>query len=401
MSAPTSGSFGSSSPSPVPGYYPDPSIPNYIRYWNGSAWVPGTSRPAPAAGEQAGPPPSYVPVRPSQVPARMPQQQAPPPAPVRPHLPGPVRAAGPSMDESGPMFLDEDPQAPVAEGPGPVRMPAPAPLPSAPAPLPPAAPAPPSPPPAVPLSAPFWPSAQPEPALPRISWGAVPDQQEPPPVRVPAPAPVPPPLAPEQPLRQPVSRPRLQPPPPHAKPWASQVRELTRHAAGNPFAGAAARERPGGLARRFAARVIDTVLLAAVTAPAAVPLGSAAYHHVRDKVDAAKQTGETVTVWLIDGTTGTQLGAVLVVLLAAGLLLEVLPTAKWGRTPGKKLVGLRVLDVEAQLPPGLGPSLRRWLTRTVLDVLVVGLVGAAWCLFDRPWRQCWHDKAARTFVASA
>ncbi|MFI8940490.1 RDD family protein, partial [Streptomyces syringium] len=20
---------------------------------------------------------------------------------------------------------------------------------------------------------------------------------------------------------------------------------------------------------------------------------------------------------------------------------------------------------------------------------------------DRPWRQCWHDKAARTFVASA
>jgi hypothetical protein len=34
----------------------------------------------------------------------------------------------------------------------------------------------------------------------------------------------------------------------------------------------------------------------------------------------------------------------------------------------------------------------------VLDALVVGVVGLAWCLFDRPWRQCWHDKAARTFV---
>jgi hypothetical protein len=27
-------------------------------------------------------------------------------------------------------------------------------------------------------------------------------------------------------------------------------------------------------------------------------------------------------------------------------------------------------------------------------------VGVAWCLFDRPWRQCWHDKAAHTFVAA-
>jgi hypothetical protein len=58
-----------------------------------------------------------------------------------------------------------------------------------------------------------------------------------------------------------------------------------------------------------------------------------------------------------------------------------------------------VLDIEAQLPPGFGASLRRWLARNVLNALVVGLVGVAWCLFDRPWKQGWHDKAARTFVA--
>ncbi|MFD9356485.1 DUF2510 domain-containing protein, partial [Streptomyces sp. NPDC060031] len=28
------------------GYYPDPSIPGFVRYWNGASWVPGTSRPA-------------------------------------------------------------------------------------------------------------------------------------------------------------------------------------------------------------------------------------------------------------------------------------------------------------------------------------------------------------------
>ena len=33
-------------------------------------------------------------------------------------------------------------------------------------------------------------------------------------------------------------------------------------------------------------------------------------------------------------------------------------------------------------------------------MLAIGVLNALWCLFDRPWRQCWHDKAARTFVAS-
>jgi hypothetical protein len=42
---------------PPAGYYADPSIPGYIRYWDGNAWVPGTSRPAPdetGGGEPAG-----------------------------------------------------------------------------------------------------------------------------------------------------------------------------------------------------------------------------------------------------------------------------------------------------------------------------------------------------------
>src|SRR6266436_4505099 len=32
---------------PEAGYYADPSIPGYIRYWDGAQWVEGTSRPAP------------------------------------------------------------------------------------------------------------------------------------------------------------------------------------------------------------------------------------------------------------------------------------------------------------------------------------------------------------------
>lgn len=37
---------------PEAGYYADPSIPGYIRYWDGTQWVAGTSRPAPVELQQ-------------------------------------------------------------------------------------------------------------------------------------------------------------------------------------------------------------------------------------------------------------------------------------------------------------------------------------------------------------
>ncbi|MGW3912300.1 RDD family protein [Streptomyces sp. NPDC005070] len=157
--------------------------------------------------------------------------------------------------------------------------------------------------------------------------------------------------------------------------------------------------RPAGLGRRLAARLLDTVVIAGVTAAAAVPLGTRAVDHIDAKIDAAKLSGEKVTVWLLDPTTASCLGAVLAVLLVFGVLYEVLPTVKWGRTLGKKLCGIEVRDIEGHEPPTFGRALGRWLVLSVPSLLVVGLVGVVWCLFDKPWSQCWHDKAAHTFVA--
>ncbi|MBC9725544.1 RDD family protein [Streptomyces sp. TRM68367] len=195
--------------------------------------------------------------------------------------------------------------------------------------------------------------------------------------------------------------------------WAQQVHRLAGAGDGQPVAPwkppvedvfqAAARQqaaaRPAALGKRLAARLLDTVVVAGLTAVAAVPLGTKALDHVSDKIDAAKLSGETVTVWLLDGTTSVYLGIILAVLLLAGGVYEVLPTAKWGRTLGKKLLGLDVRDIEGHEPPALGAALRRWLVYTVPGLLVVGVIGVLWCLIDRPWRQCWHDKAAHTFVA--
>lgn len=140
-------------------------------------------------------------------------------------------------------------------------------------------------------------------------------------------------------------------------------------------------------------------MLGAFVGAAAVPLAARATDHVNEKIDAAKLSGETVTVWLLDSTTASLAGTVLGLFLVLGVLLEVLPTAKWGRTLGKKLCGLDVRDIESHDAPGFGAALRRWLVYGVLGLLAIGVVNVLWCLIDRPWRQCWHDKAARTFVA--
>ncbi|MFJ9115341.1 RDD family protein [Streptomyces sp. NPDC102394] len=177
-------------------------------------------------------------------------------------------------------------------------------------------------------------------------------------------------------------------------PWKPPVADIFQQAAMN-----AAAARPAGLGKRLTARLLDTVVVAAVTAVAAVPLGTKAVDHINGKIDEAKLSGRTVTVWLLDGTTSVYFGIILAVLLVVGVLYEALPTAKWGRTLGKKLLGLEVRDIEAHQPPTFGGALRRWLVYCVPGLLGIGVVGVAWCLFDRPWRQCWHDKAARTFVA--
>ncbi|MFH8485453.1 RDD family protein [Streptomyces longisporoflavus] len=195
--------------------------------------------------------------------------------------------------------------------------------------------------------------------------------------------------------------------------WAQQVHQLAegdgqqpvvpwKPVTNDPFLAMAQNQasgRPSGLGKRFAARLIDTVVLVAVTGAAALPLGTKAADHVDSKIDAAKMSGEKVTVWLLDGTTAGYLGMVLAVLLLFGVLYEVLPTAKWGRTLGKRVLGLQVRDIEEHEPPTFGAALKRWLVYVVPGVLVVGIVGVLWCVFDRPWRQCWHDKAAGTFVA--
>ncbi|MGX2996961.1 RDD family protein [Streptomyces sp. JNUCC 64] len=504
-----------SAPTPAPGeetpregYYPDPSIPGYVRYWNGAAWVPGTSRPAPVGGAApavatgpaapaAGPPPLSAPpveetgpvffdeepsapaaAHPEPAPSwgpgpahRGPAHQGPgygdqerkvswgapdpsvpdprtaPPAPATPTAPTvPAASAFPAAPGQG----VGDPAAPAPADRGTVTFPRAPRTGTAPAPVPhqqttppaaPAAPAPRTSPEAAPFpsaGAPPHPAAPRPPALPAATTAPAPGPRAPEPGapghRPPNPG-APGPRTPEPPARAAVPAPAAPAPLPEQPSWAQQVHRLAQPPAASapqpaatgpggpggpgapgeggpvipwkppvtdPFLAAAqaqAASRPAGLGRRLVARLLDTAVIALVTGAAAVPLGIRAVDHLDDKIEAARLSGRTVTVWLLDGTTGVYLGVVLAVLLLAGIVYEVLPTAKWGRTLGKRLCGVRVEDIEGHEPPSFGAALRRFLVFTMPGLLLIGAVGALWAVFDRPWRQGWHDKAARTFVA--
>ncbi|MFD7434136.1 RDD family protein [Streptomyces sp. NPDC059861] len=516
-----------SAPTPAPGddrpregYYPDPSIPGYVRYWNGAAWVPGTSRPAPADGEPLAPPSGTRPARPAveetgphffdedpapgrqdaqhgsrpepasawgadrsrqsgfggdqdrrvawpaaqgadpRVPAdpsarpdggaaRTDGATAPPEFPASPEHGGPPSPAGSEQPSSGNTFVFRRPTAKAQgaggaedapEDPGTMTFraltprtgqqdgahgggtgtpgtaasgsPASGPM-TAPQPGP-SGPAAPGPAPSGGQAAPGWapPPGQQPAGAPGFGAGKAAAARA-----AASQAPAPAPQSASVPHQAQAAAPVTSGSGGGQSSWAQQVHRLAGTSGGAPdeqpvapwkppvedvFQAAARRQaeaRPAGLGKRLTARLIDTVVVAGVTAVAAVPLGTQALDHVQSKIDEAKLSGRTVTVWLLDGTTAAYLGIVLAVLLVFGVLYEALPTAKWGRTLGKKLLGLEVRDIEGHDAPSFGAALRRWLVYSVPGLLCFGLIGVLWCLFDRPWRQCWHDKAAHTFVA--
>ncbi|MEO3978200.1 RDD family protein [Streptomyces sp. CAU 1734] len=444
MSAPTP---AAGDDTPVAGFYPDPSIPGYVRYWNGASWVPGTSRPAPRA-ETAPAPADPAPTRVVEETGPVFLDEEPSDQPSRPE---PATAwAADTARQSGfggerdhrvnwggggreplgaePRGAEPDPRA-AAE----TRLPAqaaaaPAEQTAAPDADPAAG--------AVPGARPAGGGERPaatESTLTiralraRIAETGTPGARGVPeglavgsvtPGAAPAERPQPPQPRSAQPrAAAPAPAPVAEGPGGGAASWAQQVHRLARTGeaepqpvtpwkppADDPFlrmARAQAAARPAGLGRRVAARLIDTLVLGGLVGAVAVPVVSRAVAHVDAKIEAARHSGQTVTVWLIDSTTGVHLAIVLAALLILGTLYEALPVARWGRTLGKKLCGLKVVDIESHEPPPFGAALRRWLVYGGLGLIAVGAVNVLWALIDRPWRQCWHDKAAHTFVTAA
>ena len=137
-----------------------------------------------------------------------------------------------------------------------------------------------------------------------------------------------------------------------------------------------------GFWRRFGAAAIDTVLAFAM-------------------VGIAQSILRFVTAFTL---VGDNVGFGLVIVLA-GLVALLLPWAYYviltgirGQTVGKMALGIKVVDVNGNIP-GLGRAALREIVGKIISGLVLWL-GFLWTIWD-PNKQGWHDKLASTYVILA
>ncbi len=81
--------------------------------------------------------------------------------------------------------------------------------------------------------------------------------------------------------------------------------------------------------------------------------------------------------------------------LITGILWSVLPEGRSGMTPGKRLVGIRVVSLRDDHRLGLPRAGLRWIVK----YLVGGVLPVSYLWYFRnPSRRTWHDLAAGTVV---
>ncbi len=212
----------------------------------------------------------------------------------------------------------------------------------------------------------------------------------------------------------------LPPPGWYPDPWSAPTTRASRWWDGNqwtPHAGAAAVQNNGmspqgvPLASQWArlgARIIDAVLLGVLTVVPVLAIGWALFSDVvRQWIDIESDSGLTTEemsrrsdlLWQDNGAK-----VLLFYVVAGGALLviqigyEAILTHRYGQTLGKKLLGIKVVRVQDGRNQSFGGALGRVAMRIVLSNIYVDDL---WCLWDKPWRQCLHDKVVKTVVVKA
>ena len=76
----------------------------------------------------------------------------------------------------------------------------------------------------------------------------------------------------------------------------------------------------------------------------------------------------------------------------------------YGRTIGKRALGIRIRMLAEDRNPRWGEATIRYLVFGIGSAFAGGifvLVDCLWPLWDKPWAQALHDKAAKTVVVPA
>ncbi|MET7934578.1 RDD family protein [Streptomyces sp. NPDC005322] len=138
------------------------------------------------------------------------------------------------------------------------------------------------------------------------------------------------------------------------------------------------------LGRRLVARIIDALIIG-------IPVGLV----MRLILGGFEQ------VYLNSWSTTITVIYTLVYFIYEGTMLT-----HYGQTVGKKAMKIRVAMLENGQPPVGQPGWLRAGTYALPEIVpccgfIFWVINVAWCTWDRPYRQCLHDKVAKTVVVSA
>jgi uncharacterized RDD family membrane protein YckC len=138
--------------------------------------------------------------------------------------------------------------------------------------------------------------------------------------------------------------------------------------------------------KRTLARIIDMILVGVVVWLLTWGFGVTEYDMDTDKVEYSKSFVQS--------------------LVAAVLFIgyDTFLTAKTGQTLGKKLLNLRVANLDNGATPSVQTSLIRaavlWIPFAFCCACIWTVICGGWSFFDKPYKQGLHDKAAKTVVVS-
>ncbi|MFI7414625.1 RDD family protein [Streptomyces sp. NPDC049627] len=138
--------------------------------------------------------------------------------------------------------------------------------------------------------------------------------------------------------------------------------------------------------KRTLARIIDMILVGVVVWLLTWGFGVSEYDVDADKVEYGKSVAQSVVA------------AVLYI------AYDTFMTVRTGQTLGKKLLNMRVANLDDGATPSVQNSLIRaavlWIPFAFCCACIWTAISGGWSFFDRPYKQGLHDKAAKTVVVS-
>jgi uncharacterized RDD family membrane protein YckC len=156
--------------------------------------------------------------------------------------------------------------------------------------------------------------------------------------------------------------------------------------------------------QRLVARLLDGVFVSLITSPLMIWFAIWYFRHLPDLIPA--DNDEPAEINHMMRLELKLMGIGLLVGVCAALVVfgyDWFQHAKWGQTLGKRILKIKVVALSDRAPISSGAAAKRAALYALAPQVpfvggFFGLINSLWLLWDKPNRQCLHDKVARTVV---